>query len=146
MEKNYNKVVVIFCRPMKKGLKSGTFSADKLADKLADCRPTVGGVNVITVLLAKEWALNINKLSPGSLPRKSNWLSQHNLSYYCGLKATNQTNKVTLPRPNEKMCSSGCSLKTKKTTTEFSYGFNCFLCWTIIYQIYKLVKYRKLLI
>ena len=49
MEKKYNKVVVIyFCRPMKKELKIGILSADKSAD----CRPTVGGVNVIAVLPA----------------------------------------------------------------------------------------------
>ena len=40
MEKNYNKVVIIYF-----------LSADeKRADKLADCRPTVGEVNVIAVL------------------------------------------------------------------------------------------------
>ena len=45
--KKYNKVVIIlFCRPMKKELKSGILSADKSADG----RPTVGGVNVIAVL------------------------------------------------------------------------------------------------
>ena len=30
--KKYNKVVILFCWPMKKELKSGTFSADKSAD------------------------------------------------------------------------------------------------------------------
>ena len=30
--KKYNKVVIFFCWPMKKELKSGTFSADKSAD------------------------------------------------------------------------------------------------------------------
>ena len=45
--KNYNKVVIIyFCRPMKKELKSGFLSADKSADG----RPTVFLVNVIAVL------------------------------------------------------------------------------------------------
>ena len=35
---------------MKKELKSGILLADKSADKSADGRPTVGGVNVIAVL------------------------------------------------------------------------------------------------
>ena len=48
--KKYNKVVIIhFCWPMEKELKSGII----LADKSADCWPTVGGVNVIAVLLVK---------------------------------------------------------------------------------------------
>ena len=34
---------------MKKKLKYGTLSADESADKSADGRPTVGGVNVIAV-------------------------------------------------------------------------------------------------
>ena len=40
MEKNYNKVVNVFCRPMKKELKSGTLSADKSAD----CRRLSAGL------------------------------------------------------------------------------------------------------
>ena len=47
MEKKYNKVLY-FLLADKKELKSGTLSADKSAD----CRPTVGGVNVIAVLRA----------------------------------------------------------------------------------------------
>ena len=38
---------------MKKELKAGILSADKSADKSADGRPTVGGVNVIAVLVYK---------------------------------------------------------------------------------------------
>ena len=37
---------MFFCRPMKKELKSGTLSADRPIS-----RPTVGGVNVIAVLV-----------------------------------------------------------------------------------------------
>ena len=44
VKKSYNKVVIIFfCRPMIKELKSGILSADG--------RPTVGGVNVIADLV-----------------------------------------------------------------------------------------------
>ena len=47
MEKMFNKVVIIFFfRLMKKELKSVILSADKLAD----CRPTVGEFNVISFL------------------------------------------------------------------------------------------------
>ena len=52
MEKKYNKVVIIyFLSADEKELKSGILSADKSVDKSADCRPTVGRVNVIAVLL-----------------------------------------------------------------------------------------------
>ena len=55
---NYNKVVIIyFCRPMKKELKSGILSADKSADLSADGRPTVFWVNVIAVLYTIQCCL-----------------------------------------------------------------------------------------
>ena len=48
---------------MKKELKSGILSADKSVD----CRPTVGGVNVIAVLARLD--------PPDSLKRKRCWYS-----------------------------------------------------------------------
>ena len=47
--KKYNKVVIIyFLSADEKELKSGILSADKSTD----CRPTVGGVNVIAVMVS----------------------------------------------------------------------------------------------
>ena len=50
LKKNYNRVVIFFCRPMKKRAKIGHLSADTSADYRPIRRPTVGRVYVITVI------------------------------------------------------------------------------------------------
>ena len=53
-KKNYNKVVIIyFMSADEKRAKIWHFIGRSSADKSADCRPIVGGVNVIAVLLLK---------------------------------------------------------------------------------------------
>ena len=47
--KNNKVVIIYFLSADEKELKSGILSADKSADQSADCRPTVGGVNIIAV-------------------------------------------------------------------------------------------------